>query len=237
MEDKVPPYRIASLLFIAFWVFFPSLSYADYTFESNASTGGVYDWGDTVNLRIAEEFTTTGAGGVTRIDFCFYSSSGTNTDDIQVDVYEDVGGEPSGSSIADGVINSTGINNTHQRHTFTVSGSVLDAATTYWVVVSRLGSQSGTNFFSSCGAGSGGTAAYDNGAWNVGSGSHSMEVFIDEDAEDPPPEEPDTGFATTSFMQVPVDFMHFDTFISVFYVLSLAMGGYFGLSVIRFFTG
>jgi len=124
-------------LTLAIGIFIPATASADYTIETGAA-----GFGDAINMQNADNtdggqpFTTIGAGEITDVQFCLHgvSSPGGN---IEVSLYEESGGEPTGSAL--GVATrSAGTITTGGLYAFSFSSSIpVTAATNYILVANR----------------------------------------------------------------------------------------------------
>lgn len=115
---------------------------------------GADEAGQTRAAKIGQKFTTVDAGNLTQFTAKVNINGGSPSDNVVFEIYADSGGSPSGSALGSGTTAGSGLANDPfcSEITITPASFAVTASTTYWIVISRSGSQSLTNNYGVCGA-------------------------------------------------------------------------------------
>lgn len=128
--------------------------------------------GHTSSQKVAIQFTTGGAASVTDV-MLRLSAIGGPTDNLQAQIFTNNSGEPSTTQVGGTAsIASSDLSSTIALYHLTfASAASLSASTTYWLVLSRSGTLSSTNYYQSAASNTSFTSVYHNGtSWGSTTG-------------------------------------------------------------------
>lgn len=139
-------------LFVTSCAFFPvfSLAQASTIAQNTATLDNTETFGYTDNVgppvKVAQPFTASVTANATSLDFWAEVGSGSPTDDVVISLYSDSGGSP--NTLLETSSQATVRGGTPQLYTVTFTGSTqLTSGTTYWLVASRTGSLSSSDYY------------------------------------------------------------------------------------------
>lgn len=191
-------------LVAVFFLTIPSISSADVYCYTNTGTGGINSWiGEddgsiSGGIRKAVRFTLSEECVVKAVEATI-RNAGTPVDSLKAYIYDSAGSTPSSELVAGG--NFPSWTATYAVGTSTLSYTL--AAGTYWLVLYRTGSSSGTNYYEWRTQDSSALACAQNynGSW-AGYNCNPDFSIVGEDPVPPPTPTPDYLVATSSVDQV-----------------------------------
>lgn len=170
-----------------------------YTITTNSGSSGVDNFGNTGGFAVDQvaEPITTGASDLTQSISVSIEKVGSPIDNVKVAIQADSGGLPSGTDLASGTISgSSWPSSCGTYQTVTLTNVTLNASTLYWVVYSRTGVPSGTNYYATCGLGSPTTDLVHLSSWATGDGQNGLTLTLGS----PPPSTDDYSTSSPFFL-------------------------------------
>jgi hypothetical protein len=153
-------------------------------FQIVTGLGTGASFGNNVQYARGQSFTTSGSGGSVASVVFYVAKSGTLTDGLQVNLYAtDGAGTVTGSVLATSVtVAASAINTTATRTEFAFAASfALTPSTQYAAILTRTGSQDGSNFYLVYGAGTDVNATekgnlFNGSTWSSATGDYNFLV-------------------------------------------------------------
>jgi len=219
----------------------PVWAFADYSIDITTATSDGLPIGHGTNRKEAQSFTTSSTDDVSSVEFAtHWNASDPTPMTITVTLHADSGGSPAGTALATttGTVGNQNCSDTRDVATFATPVTGITASTTYWIVREGVPTAGGSNYYRGCQSYAnpytgGGTKYWNGSAWgSFSNDDNNMKINFTT-----PTGGGGGGEATTTATTTPLGVMHFETFSTVFYALSIAMAAYFALFVFRFFTG